>query len=474
MYTLPCNHTYCPGCIVTMVNQSIVDESKMPPRCCTQPIPAPVFKAVLSREEQQKFLRAVRLYSTPWEARIFCPGPECGEFIPPRSKPDPKHPFQVVCRSCKTRVCVMCKRTGHKFGQDCPEDWELDAVLKIGERSGWRRCYKCRALVELNEGCTHMTCRCKAQFCYVCGGIWDPVVGCPNFCNGDEELERRRVEEEARLADLEAQRRAREEEAVAEEAERARAEERSRDSPDFHALREAQAAEMDRLAEFDQKMKWSVFNRHSERRLSVVEKYSDQLDKMRERHAKTEAHLEDRQIENEIELQASLAQKEKSIQIKLRHMEAYCSGLGRSKDGAMPDREVTQKDLEKLGEQYRVRDGIERRHKSQINVLREKQVKRMEELQDRQEKELEALMEKRSSELENLGIQCANEEEALVQSFFDRRARMQKRWQIAIEILRKELELRDGVEYASTQPPEWPRPQENNDAGLPSVIEEEA
>ncbi len=46
----------------------------------------------------------------------------------------------------------------------------------------------------------------------------------------------------------------------------------------------------------------------------------------------------------------------------------------------MPSREVTKKHLEQLGQQYHLRDGMERRHESQINVLREKQAKRMEEL----------------------------------------------------------------------------------------------
>jgi hypothetical protein len=135
----------------------------MPPRCCTQPIPGLLIKSLLNREEQTLFLKAVQQYSTPWENRVFCSNPNCGEFIPPRLKVDPKHPFQVTCRSCQTKVCIMCKRDAHPLGHDCPSDTELEAVLKIGEASGWKRCYKCRNLVELTQGCSHMTCRCKAQ-----------------------------------------------------------------------------------------------------------------------------------------------------------------------------------------------------------------------------------------------------------------------------------------------------------------------
>ncbi|KAJ9155251.1 RBR-type E3 ubiquitin transferase [Pleurostoma richardsiae] len=453
---LPCGHTYCTECLRTMINHAIKDESHMPPRCCAQPIPATLVKAVLSREEQHAFLKAVLQFSTPWKARIFCPNAACAEFIPPRTKINLKHPFVVVCRNCRTRVCVMCKRNAHPVGQECPEDLDLDAVLKMGEKSGWRRCYKCRALVELTLGCTHMTCRCKAEFCYICGAVWSPIVGCPNFCNGEEELERRRMEEEARRAELEAEKKAREEAAAAAEAERLEAMKRSQGSEEFKRLHAEQEEELERFRTFERKTRSDMWARHTEDKIAMVDKYSDQIEKMMERHAKTAQHLEDRQVADEMDLRAALEQSERNVLVRLRHMEAYCEGEGKSPDSSLPPRVVTERDRRELGQQYSLRDDMERLHQARVNVMRDRQAKRMEELLERQAGELERLVARREEDLEGLVVRFAAEEDAALRVFGERRERLRGRWRLAGDVLRARMEREHGVTYGEMQLPEWP------------------
>lgn len=428
----------------------------MPPRCCGKPIPATIIKPTLSREEQAAFLKSLAQFSTPWDQRIYCPSSTCGEFIPTQCRVDPKCPFEVACPQCRSKACSRCKRAAHGDGQDCPADLEADRVIKMGNIAGWKRCYKCKTMVELAQGCSHITCRCKAQFCYICGAAWDPVVGCPNYCNGEEELERRRLAEEARLERQAAEELAKKESEEAEAAEQTAAEQRTADSQVLTAMQAQHLSERQRFTEFERKMKWLMWTRHGEAKLVILAKYGELQKKMKERHARTAAHLEDRQVAAEMELRATLKQSERGVEIRLKHMEAYCDGLGRSANGANPARVVTERDLRELGQQYNLQADLERLHQAKINVMRDKQAKQMESLMHRQDEDMAKLGLRQSEELDTLVDELSLEEEGLNRVFGERKARLRRRWKLAEDVERKKLEVSTGLRYASLKALEWP------------------
>jgi hypothetical protein len=206
------------------------------------------------------------------------------------------------------------------------------------------------------------------------------------LCDGQEELERRRLEEEQREAEEKAEKAKQEAAAAAALKERQEAEKRTQASEEFTRLKAKQEEEMQRFLLFEAKTKRKMWDRHHQRKLVLNEKYSDQVEKMRERHAKTEQHLDERQIAAEIDLRASLEQAEKSVRIRVRHMEAYCKALGGRTSPApppssvvanMPPRVVTERHLRELGQQRNALEGMARLHQARINVLRDRQAKCM-------------------------------------------------------------------------------------------------
>ena len=291
-------------------------------------------------------------------------------------------------------------------------------------------------------------------------------MGCPNFCNGEEEMERRRAAEVMRQAEEEAEKAAAEAAALADAIEMEAAERRTASNAELQGLRSRQREEMARFLSFERRMRWVLWNRHSQGKTLVSERYRDLADKMRERHARTVAHLEDRQIAAEMDLRTALDAMEKSVRIRLKHMEAYCEALGRPAPNAdgnspattprMPQRVVTERDLRELGQQYNLRDGMERLHAAKINVMRDRQQKQVEELLERQERELARLLARRADELEQVVAAFNNDDEAASATFADRRARLSRRWDLAAEVLRHRIQDRDAQRLAPLHPLAWP------------------
>lgn len=150
----------------------------MPPKCCTSdPIPLRAVDKLFPDQWKKKWNRKYEEYTT--KNRIYCPAKKCGEWIRPEDIKRIEGKKQGICRKCKTKVCGTCNAKWHG-ARDCPKDAETNALLETAREAGWQRCYSCRTLVELKEGCNHMTCRCTAEFCMLCGLKWR-TCECPWF-----------------------------------------------------------------------------------------------------------------------------------------------------------------------------------------------------------------------------------------------------------------------------------------------------
>ncbi|KAI4196919.1 MAG: hypothetical protein LQ350_006232 [Teloschistes chrysophthalmus] len=221
---VPCRHKYCAPCFSRLVATALQNEDQFPPKCCLQEVPRGIIRKYLPRNELAFFDNKALEYSVAIGSRYYCPRPECAKWID--TKKTRIHDGALVCPHCKNSMCTICRGTEHPAGQDCPQDFGLDATLQQAERAGWQRCYNCRALVELSIGCRHITCKCRAEFCYTCGARWQTCV----CTEADQARKMRAIRQN--IEKLEAEARAEEEEiraaiAAVQEAERKAEEQRA-------------------------------------------------------------------------------------------------------------------------------------------------------------------------------------------------------------------------------------------------------
>ena len=146
------------------------DEQLFPPRCCLQRIPEKLVKSSLNSALKSRYKIKAMEYAIPAADRWYCPYADCARWMDVGKHASSSS--SISCPHCKRLVCDYCRGPAHALTPDCPLDLNLEAALRVSELNGWRRCVSCRTMVELSAGCRHITCKCGAQFCYVCGVRW--------------------------------------------------------------------------------------------------------------------------------------------------------------------------------------------------------------------------------------------------------------------------------------------------------------
>jgi len=148
LYIAPCNDVYCTDCTVRLFEDSLRDESLFPPRCCRQDMTISSVRTILGPALTERFdLKAIE-HATP--DKTYCHNPVCSRFILPYDIDGDRG----TCTDCHAVTCVGCKETAHDG--NCEE--ARDAVFQaLREEQGWRDCFRCHAVVELDTGCNHIT-----------------------------------------------------------------------------------------------------------------------------------------------------------------------------------------------------------------------------------------------------------------------------------------------------------------------------
>lgn len=156
MAKLKCSHRMCNSCLKRSFRLSITDPQHMPPKCCSaDTIPLKHVEKLFDNSFKKTWNKKFAEYTS--RNRIYCPRRRCGEFIRPQDMRQTSDGRKYGrCSKCDTNVCVKCSGKLHR-GRDCPKDEETLRLLAQAKQEGWQRCHNCNIVVELKEGCNHMT-----------------------------------------------------------------------------------------------------------------------------------------------------------------------------------------------------------------------------------------------------------------------------------------------------------------------------
>jgi hypothetical protein len=177
---LTCGHIYHPYCILPYIKSKV--EDKVFPITCPDPKCGIEFsdaelKIFCDRDLYDKMVEFQFKLFVEQNNDMFnqCPTADCPFIF---QWDGDKENQRFDCKICNKQYCIMCRVEWHE-GMTCSEYRELNGYppedrlfYKFIKGTPFKQCPKCKFWVEKSEGCDHMTCRCKFQFCYICGGTY--------------------------------------------------------------------------------------------------------------------------------------------------------------------------------------------------------------------------------------------------------------------------------------------------------------
>lgn len=171
-----CDHDYCPTCTISLIEKVIKDETFFPLKCCQTPIPVSEFDSLIPPKLLEAYKEKQLEYKVSQQDRVYCVNSTCSTFLG-SSQGRSSRDRNVFCHKCKTSTCAKCKGDTHEEA-DCAAHAAGILLRQLAINSKWQTCPGCKAIVEKNQGCNHITCRCGAQFCYLCSCKWK-TCRCP-------------------------------------------------------------------------------------------------------------------------------------------------------------------------------------------------------------------------------------------------------------------------------------------------------
>ena len=173
---LGCGHIYCSGCL-RLYLASAPETKTFPLLClgdeaaCKTPISLPLIRRFMTPQAFRALVEAAfRLYLDQHSQELkYCTTPDCQQIY--RQSPEARI---LQCPSCFSSICSACDDEPHE-GMTCKErrdqkiSSEQERLFNEWVDGHGKRCPKCQSVIEKNDGCNRITCRCGANFCWKCG-----------------------------------------------------------------------------------------------------------------------------------------------------------------------------------------------------------------------------------------------------------------------------------------------------------------
>ncbi|KAL9672019.1 hypothetical protein QQ045_009593 [Rhodiola kirilowii] len=171
-----CSHKFCNHCIATYLATKVQDnialvncpqfgcQGTLDPQTCRPILPQPVY---------ERWENALCESMILGSQKVYCPYKDCSAMLVDDGE---EEVMASECPHCHRLFCAKCKVSWHS-GIGCAEfqasrndrGREDLMAIELAKNNNWRRCPKCCFYVEKIDGCKHITCRCKYEFCYGCG-----------------------------------------------------------------------------------------------------------------------------------------------------------------------------------------------------------------------------------------------------------------------------------------------------------------
>ncbi|KAI3843939.1 hypothetical protein MKX03_022050 [Papaver bracteatum] len=179
MCATACGHLFCKLCWTKYVSIKIDDGPgclmmRCPEPSCAAAVGQDMVNELVSEKHKEKYSRyLLRSYVEDQKKMKWCPGPGCEyavAFVAGSSS------YDVICSSDHS-FCWNCLDDAHRpVDCDTVGKWALMNTNE-SENITWifansKSCPKCKVPIQKNEGCMHMTCSCKFEFCWLCLGDW--------------------------------------------------------------------------------------------------------------------------------------------------------------------------------------------------------------------------------------------------------------------------------------------------------------